>query len=135
MTDFTVTEQRSEVITFSTPLDQVYHAIIIQNPINAYNYEAYTSPLTTITWLMFLVWIIATPPILFIVSRCFPLFMLNELGETNCIICSNFRYGELDKNINELTFTKAYVMVSGTFTQRGFSHAPSTWKARIAFTR
>ena len=30
---------------------------------------------------------------------------------------------------------KAYVMVSGAFTQRAFSHVPSTWKARIAFLR
>ena len=83
MTDFTVTEQRSRAITFSTPLDQIYHAIIIQNPINVYNYEAYTSPLTTITWLMFLVWIIATPPILFIVSRCLSLIMPNKIYVKN----------------------------------------------------
>ena len=68
--DFTVTEERSKAITFSNPLDEIYHAIIIQNPVNAYNYEAYTSPLANETWLMILAWIIATPPILFIVSRC-----------------------------------------------------------------
>ena len=68
--DFTVTEERSKAITFSNPLDDIYHAIIIQNPVNAYNYEAYTSTLTNGTWLMILAWIIATSPILFIASRC-----------------------------------------------------------------
>ena len=46
-----------------------------------------------------------------------------------------FRYGELDQNINELTYPKTFVMVCGTFTQRGYSGVPTTWKARIAFTR
>ena len=46
-----------------------------------------------------------------------------------------YRYGELDGNINEFTLTRVFVMVSGTLTQRGFTHAPTTWKARIAFTR
>ena len=69
VTDFTVTEERSRVITFSTPLDQIYHAIIIQNPINTYHFEAYTSPFTTTTWSMLFSWIVATPPVLFIVSR------------------------------------------------------------------
>ena len=46
-----------------------------------------------------------------------------------------YRGGELDGNINEFTLTKVFVMVSGTLTQRGYSRVPSTWKARIAFTR
>ena len=71
MTDFTVTAERSRVMTFSTPLDEIYHAIIIQNPINTYHYEAYTDPFTTTTWSMLLAWVIATPPIMFIVSRCY----------------------------------------------------------------
>ena len=45
------------------------------------------------------------------------------------------RYGECDANISEFSVFKAYVMVIGTFTQRAFSHVPSTWKARIAFLR
>ena len=45
------------------------------------------------------------------------------------------RYGECDKSINELTIPKTYVMVFGTFTQRGYNGVPTTWKARIAFTR
>ena len=49
-----------------------------------------------------------------------------------------YRYGELDGNINELTLTKVFTIVSRGFggrRQRGFTNAPLTWKARIAFTR
>ena len=66
---FTITEQRSQVIKFSTPLHDVWDEIFIKNPIDAFNFEAYTSPITDVTWLLFLAWIIATPPILFIVAR------------------------------------------------------------------
>ena len=54
---------------FSTPLEQIYHAVFIPNPINTYNFEAYTSPVTNAAWLMLFAWITATPPILFIVAR------------------------------------------------------------------
>ena len=51
------------------------------------------------------------------------------------VYVSNGRCGNADRNINEFTLTKVYVMVCGTLTQRGYSPVPSTWKARIAFTR
>ena len=64
-------------MTFSTPLEQIYHMIFIQNPINTWHVEAYISPLTTMSWIMTFAWIIATPPILFIVSRCISMSILN----------------------------------------------------------
>lgn len=45
-----------------------------------------------------------------------------------------FRYGEEDENLDDFTLPKVFVMVAGTFTQRGWSTTPSTWKAKIAFT-
>ena len=56
-------------MTFSTQLDQIYHAVFIQNPVNSFHYYAYTSPLTNLTWLILLAWIAVTPPILFLVAR------------------------------------------------------------------
>ena len=50
-------------------------------------------------------------------------------------ILIHFRYGDRDENINEFTMTKVFVMVSGTFTTKGYGCVPSTWKARIAFIR
>ena len=69
VTDFTITEKRSHVMTFSSAMDEFFHAVFIKNPSDSYNYQAYTSPLTNSTWLLLFVWIIATPPILFIVAR------------------------------------------------------------------
>ena len=56
-------------MTFSSAMDEFFHAVFIKNPSDSYNYQAYTSPLTNSTWLLLFVWIIATPPILFIVAR------------------------------------------------------------------
>ena len=56
-------------MTFSTPLDQIYHAIFIQNPAKAYNYKAYTSELSNVAWSAIIFWIIFTSPILFVVAR------------------------------------------------------------------
>ena len=69
VTDFTVTESRSHVMTFSSAMDQIYHAVFIQNPAKAYHYRAYTSQLTNMAWLMCSVWMIATPPVLYICAR------------------------------------------------------------------
>ena len=69
VTDFTVTEPRSHVMTFSSALDQIYHAVFIQNPAKAYNYRAFTSQLTNAAWLACSVFMIATPPVLYICAR------------------------------------------------------------------
>ena len=69
VTDFTITEARSKVITFSNPIEDILHAVFIQNPLASYNYNAFTSPLADVTWLMFLVWALVTPPILYILAR------------------------------------------------------------------
>ena len=56
-------------MTFSTPLGEIYHAIFVQNPAKAYNFEAYTSELSNVAWSVIVLWIILTPPILFAVAR------------------------------------------------------------------
>ena len=67
---------------------------------------------------------------------CIFSFICSSISVTNNnTFLYKFRYGECDKNLNEFTFAKTFVMASGAFTQRGFGHVPSTWKARIAFMR
>ena len=51
------------------------------------------------------------------------------------LMFKHYRYGEIDQNVNEFTLTKVYTMVIGAFTRRGYNFPPTTWKARIAFTR
>ena len=41
----------------------------------------------------------------------------------------------MDKNIDELTVTKVFVVVAGSLTRRRYSISPTTWKAKIAFIR
>ena len=69
VTDFTVTEPRSKVMTFSTAMDQIYNSIFFPNPSNSYSYMAYLSPLSWNSWGMLIVWIFAASPIIHILLR------------------------------------------------------------------
>ena len=122
-------------MTFSRPIDEIYHAVFIQNPAKAYHYRAFTSQFTNMAWVMISVWIITAPPILFIAARL--VHSNSRLLQTNVLIILRkcHRYGGRDQNINEFTLSKVYTMVIGAFTRRGYNRAPVTWKARIAFTR
>ena len=68
-TDFTVTLERSAVMSFCSPITQIYHSLFIKNPNEAYNYTAYTEPIHWSTWIFLLVFLILVPPIVFIASR------------------------------------------------------------------
>ena len=68
-TDFTVTNARSKVITFISPINKIYHALFIKNPSETYNYAAYTEPMHWLAWVSLLVFIAVVPPILFITAR------------------------------------------------------------------
>ena len=69
VTDFTITEARSKVMTFSTPMDQIYNSIFLPNPTNSYSYFAYLNPFTKNSWYMLLVWVLAASPIIHVLLR------------------------------------------------------------------
>ena len=48
---FTVTNERSKVITFSQPIDSLYHSLFIKNPEGSLNLKAYVDPLTEYAWM------------------------------------------------------------------------------------
>ena len=64
-----VTQARSQVMTYSAKMDEVFNVIFIQNPSAGLHLLAYLDPLTPHSWFSILVWIVATAPILFIVAR------------------------------------------------------------------
>ena len=64
-----VTQGRSQVITFSAKMDEVYNVIFIKNPSAGIQLKAYLEPLTLHSWVIILVWIVVASPILFIVAR------------------------------------------------------------------
>ena len=63
-TDFTVTQERSVVMTFANPITQIYHAIFIQNPAETYNFMAYIEPLHYMSWVGVCLVILGGPPLL-----------------------------------------------------------------------
>ena len=114
-TDFTVTQERSEVMTFAQPITQIYHSLFIKNPQGKPNYKAYTEPLKTEAWAAIFILVVFTAPILYIVIR---------FGASR------------DEQQNEFTFQRSYVYTLTVMTfMRPWSVAPSTFRGRMAFGR
>ena len=68
-TVFTVTHERSAVMTFATPLTQIYHSLFIKNPAETFNYMAYIEPMHWLSWISILIFIFFVPPLLFLTTR------------------------------------------------------------------
>ena len=68
-TDFTVTQERSAVMTFASPITQIYHSLFIKNPSETFNYMAYIEPMHWIAWVALLVLIATVPPLLFLTAK------------------------------------------------------------------
>jgi hypothetical protein len=68
-TDFTVTQERSAVMTFASPITQVHHTLFIKNPAENFNFMAYIEPLHWFAWIGLLVLLATVPPILCLAIR------------------------------------------------------------------
>ena len=66
---FTMTYERSAVITFSTPLTQKYNGLFIKNPAETFNYMAYIEPMHWLSWVGIFILIVILPPLLFMTIR------------------------------------------------------------------
>ena len=62
---FTITESRSTVVTFASPINMIYHSLFIKNPAETFNYTAYIEPIHWTGWVAILVMIFVVPPLLF----------------------------------------------------------------------
>ena len=69
MTDLTVTEDRSEVITFSESLIEYYNSVFVKRPGDGLHLTAYTDPLTKYSWTMISVFCLVSPIFLFLSVR------------------------------------------------------------------
>ena len=69
VTDFTVTLERSAVMTFATPLTQIYHALFMKNPAETFNYLAYIEPMNWLSWVGIFVLVVTLPPLLSMTTR------------------------------------------------------------------
>ena len=68
-TDFTVTQERSAVMTFASPITQIYHSLFIKNPTETFNYMAYIEPLHYLSWVFVGVFCTVTPPAIFLTAK------------------------------------------------------------------
>ena len=69
VTDFTITKERNEVISFTVPITDIYHSLFIKNPSDAFNYMAYIEPMHWLAWVSLLVLLATVPPILFLTAK------------------------------------------------------------------
>ncbi|XP_059085628.1 glutamate receptor 2-like [Tigriopus californicus] len=115
VTDFTVTVERSLVISFTEPITQIYHSLFIKNPTGTPHYTAYIEPLHWMVWLTLAFFIFFIPLILYLSARF-------------------YGYGSHTANRRELTLGKCYAFIAGILTSaRAWDNAPSPLKARLAF--
>ena len=66
---FTVTQERSTVITFATPIMEMYHTLFIKNPAESYNFMAYIKPMHWLSWIFLIVLLATVPPLLYLAIR------------------------------------------------------------------
>ena len=66
---FTVTQERSTVITFATPIMEMYHTLFIKNPAESYNLMAYIKPMHWLAWICLIVLLATVPPLLYLAIR------------------------------------------------------------------
>ena len=66
---FTVTEERSAVMTFASPITKIHHTLFIKNPAEIFNLSAYIEPMDWLVWICLLVLLATLPPILFLAIR------------------------------------------------------------------
>ena len=69
VTDFTITHERSAVMTFATPITQIYHSLFIKNPSESFNFMAYIEPMDWLAWVSLFVILLTLPPLLFLTTR------------------------------------------------------------------
>ena len=67
--EFTVTQERSAVMTFSTPITEIYHSLFVMNPAERFNFTAYIEPMHWLAWIGMFVLLATVPPLLYLAVR------------------------------------------------------------------
>ena len=69
VTEFTVTKERSQVMTFAQPILDIYHSLFIKNPEDIMNLNSYVAPLTDMAWMSIAIFVVVGSLCLFIISQ------------------------------------------------------------------
>ena len=68
-TTFAVTQERSTVITFASPIFDTYYSLFIKNPAEIFNTMAYIEPMHWLAWIGMFVLLATVPPLLYLGVR------------------------------------------------------------------
>ena len=82
---FFQTSARDEAVSFSLPIEYSFQSLFIKNPGNVYNYTVYLEPLTNMSWICIIVFLILVPVVVHTVARStneLPKISLGESFET-----------------------------------------------------
>ena len=97
-TDFTVTLERSAVMTFASPITQIYHSLFIKNHAETFNYMAYIEPMHWLTWVGLIVLITTIPPFLFLTAKYVPSYIIcMQWNILKSLVNENFILGLVEK--------------------------------------
>ena len=67
--DLSITYEWNKVMSFGTPIGQIYHSLFIKNPAESFNLKAYIEPMHWKTWSTILLIVLILPFILAFVIR------------------------------------------------------------------
>ena len=67
--DFAVSQERSTVITFASPIYETYFSLFIKNPSETFNIMAYIEPMHLLAWVGMFVLLATVPPLLYLAVR------------------------------------------------------------------
>ena len=64
-----VSQERSTVMTFASPIFRVYYSLFIKNPADIFNIMAYIEPMHWLAWIGMFVLLATVPPLLYLAVR------------------------------------------------------------------
>ena len=68
-TTFAVTQLRNTVISFGSPIFDVYYSLYTKNPADIFNFMAYIEPMHWLAWICMFVLLATVPPLLYLAVR------------------------------------------------------------------
>ena len=66
---FAVLQERSTVMTFGSPILDLYFSLFIKNPADNFNIMAYIEPMHRLAWISMFVLLATVPPLLYLAVR------------------------------------------------------------------
>ena len=64
-----VSQERSTVMTFASPIFEIYYSLFIKNPADIFNIMAYIEPMHWLAWICMFVLLATVPPLLYLAIR------------------------------------------------------------------